>query len=117
MKPVTDGVTLKNLFLLVTLPPGVCTLIVPLEAPFGTVASISVSETTEYVDETKPTSTAVAPVNPVPLITTAVPTGPLVGEKPEMVGPAAATERVEPNREPPATARTAQTVTSRRQRN
>src|SRR5205085_3479358 len=44
--------------------------------------------TTNVVSGTPPKSTSVAPVNPEPLIATAVPIGPDGGLKPVMVGPA-----------------------------
>jgi hypothetical protein len=71
---------------LVAVPSGVVTLIFPVVAPFGTVAVIWLSEFTVKAAEVAPNFTELAPVNPVPLIVTRVPTGPLVGEKPVMVG-------------------------------
>jgi len=71
---------------LVAVPNGVVTLIFPVVAPFGTVAVICVSEFMVKVAEVVPNFTEVAPVNPVPVIVTTLPTGPLVGEKPVMVG-------------------------------
>lgn len=65
---------------LVPVPLGVVTLILPDTAPAGTVAVILVAEFTEkVVAATPPNFTAVAPVKPVPLMVTTVPTGPLVG--------------------------------------
>jgi hypothetical protein len=89
-RSVIAGVTLKNLFLLVTFPAGVCTLIVAREAPIGTVVVIEVSLLTVKLSVfTTPKRTVVAPVKPLPVMVTAVPTGPAVGEKLEMAGPVA----------------------------
>jgi hypothetical protein len=53
-----------------------------------------VSESTVNDDAAVPLNdTAVAPVNPVPVIVTDVPTGPLEGEKPETVGVASVVSR------------------------
>src|SRR6266508_2299309 len=73
---------------LVAVPPGVVTVIFPVTAPLGTIALIRVpAPFTENVPaDTPPNVTAVAPVKPVPLIVTEVPTGPLVGENDEIVG-------------------------------
>jgi hypothetical protein len=74
---------------LLALPEGVITLIGPVVAPAGTVAVICVSEFTVYVPAVPLNMTAVASVNPLPLIVTDVPTGPLEGLKPVINGPAA----------------------------
>jgi hypothetical protein len=74
---------------LLALPDGVATLIGPLVAPAGTVAVICVSEFTVNVPAVPLNMTAVAPVNPLPLIVTVVPTGPLEGLKPVIDGAAA----------------------------
>jgi hypothetical protein len=79
------AVTMKPLAL-VAVPPGVVTPISPLVAPLGTVAVIC-----EALLTTKPAGvpsnvTDVAPVKFEPLIVTLVPTGPLAGEKPLIVG-------------------------------
>jgi hypothetical protein len=59
----------------------------PVIAPLGTMASTSESLMTEKLDaSTPPKTTLVVPVNVVPLIVTAVPTGPLVGLKLLMLG-------------------------------
>jgi hypothetical protein len=71
-------------------PPGVVTTIGPLVAPVGTVAVICVSELTVKEAVTPLNVTAVAPVRFVPVITTELPTAPLVGEKPVIVGGSAA---------------------------
>lgn len=74
---------------LVSVPEGVVTEIFPVVAPEGTVAVIFVSELTMNVAVVPLNFTAVAPENPVPLIVTEVPTGPLVGENDEIAGTAA----------------------------
>jgi hypothetical protein len=77
---------------LVTVPPPTVTLILPVVAPVGTVAVICVAESTvKLVALTLLKLTAVAPVKPVPVIFTTVPTGPKVGVKDVMVAQAAAT--------------------------
>jgi hypothetical protein len=86
---------------------------VPLRAPLGTVVSMLVLEATVNLAAVTPNSTAVAPVKPVPVMTTEVPTGPVLGVKLVIVGPAAAAGRVEPRRAP-ATATTVPTVASHR---
>ncbi len=73
---------------LVAVPPGAVTLIFPVVAPEGTVTVILLPELTVKVVALVPLNfTEVAPVKFEPLIVTDVPTGPLFGEKPEMVGP------------------------------
>ncbi len=65
---------------LAPVPFGVVTAIGPVCAPPGTVAWISVAESTlNVVAPTPPNVTPVAPVKPVPVTSTFVPTGPLVG--------------------------------------
>jgi hypothetical protein len=76
---------------LVTVPPPTVTLILPVVAPVGTVAVICVAESTVKVAATLLKLTAVAPVKPVPVIFTTVPTGPEVGVKDVMVAQVAAT--------------------------
>ena len=71
---------------LVSVPEGVVTEIFPVFAPEGTVAVIFVSELTMNVAVVPLNFTAVAPENPVPLIVTEVPTGPLFGEKDVIFG-------------------------------
>ncbi|HSL68482.1 MAG TPA: hypothetical protein VK977_10055, partial [Actinomycetota bacterium] len=78
--------TTVNCAALVPVPPGVVTLILPVTAPTGTVAVIWVAELTAKLARTPPNRTAVAPVNAVPVIVTAVPVRPLVGEKDVIVG-------------------------------
>ena len=67
-------------------PVGVVTLIGPLVAPDGTVRVIWVSELTVNDAEVPFTAAAVAPVKLAPVTVTVVPTGPLVGENPLIVG-------------------------------
>jgi hypothetical protein len=67
---------------LVPVPAAVVTEIGPVTAPVGTVAVISVAETTWCVEApTPPNLTEVAPLKLVPVIVTDVPTGPEVGVK------------------------------------
>jgi hypothetical protein len=70
-----------------SVPAGVVTEILPLLAPAGTVAVIFVSELIVNAADVPANFTDVAAVNPEPLIVTDVPTGPLVGENEEIVGP------------------------------
>jgi hypothetical protein len=72
--PVTS-----KLSALVAVPPGVVTAMGPSVAPAGTVAVICVSRFTVKLADVPLKVTAVAPVNPVPVIATEVPTGPLSG--------------------------------------
>jgi len=83
---IVGGGTTVNAALLVAVPAGVVTLSGPVVAPAGTVAWIVVSEVTVKVALTLLKATAVAPVKFVPLIVTLVPTGPLLGVKPVIVG-------------------------------
>lgn len=81
------GGTTVKLVAEVAVPPGVVTLIGPVDAAAGTVAVICVLLLT--VNPTAVTElnlTAVAPLKFVPVMVTLVATGPLVGVKPEMVG-------------------------------
>jgi sorbitol-specific phosphotransferase system component IIA len=81
------AVTVKVAGALDACPPGVVTVIGPVVAAEGTVAVICVSELTEYEEALTPlNATAVAPVNPVPVIVTEAPTGPLVGENELIIG-------------------------------
>ena len=69
------------------MPPGVVMVILPVTAPVGTVAVTCVSEfTVKVVAALPPNFTAEACCRLVPVITTEVPTGPLVGEKVLMAG-------------------------------
>jgi hypothetical protein len=89
-------------------PDGVVTLIAPLVAPAGTVAVICVSEFTANVAAVPLNMTAVAPVNPLPLIVTGVPTVPLEGLKLVIDGPGAPkpADAEAPNITPITTSRT-----------
>ena len=96
LKLLTAGigtvVTLKSLAL-TALPPGVCTEIGPSVAPVGTSVVICVPVPFTLTLLLTPLNcTWNAPVKLVPLIVTLVPTGPLEGVNPEMLGgvPAAA---------------------------
>jgi hypothetical protein len=81
---------------LVAVPPGVVTAIGPVPAFIGTGAVICVSKfTVKLVAVTPPKVTAVAPVKPVPVITTEVPTGPIVGLNEVIVGRGAVTSKLD----------------------
>ena len=67
-------------------PCGALTLTGPVFVPLGTVAEISLSETTVKVAGVRSKVTLVAPVKLYPVIATAVPADPLVGEKPVTSG-------------------------------
>jgi hypothetical protein len=71
---------------LTTVPPGVVTLILPVEAPTGTVTPICVAEISLKLALTPLNSTEVTPVKLVPVMATRVPTVPPVGEKVMIVG-------------------------------
>jgi hypothetical protein len=81
------AVTVK-LLALVAVPPAVVTASGPLVAPVGTVAVICVSELTANDDAVPLNVTELAPVNPVPVSVTVVPTAPLDGENEPIVGAA-----------------------------
>src|SRR5690242_12617853 len=77
---VPARVVTVNDAVLVPVPAGVVTAIGPVVAPVGTVAVIWVPEVTVNVAAATPLKvTAVAPVNPVPVMLTDVPGGPEVG--------------------------------------
>jgi len=78
--PETVGCTPK-LVELVPVPDGVVTLIVPVVAPFGTVAVICKSELTVYAADVPLNFTELAPVKLVPVRTTGFPTISAVGAK------------------------------------
>ncbi|MEI6449727.1 MAG: hypothetical protein WCP98_07220 [Actinomycetes bacterium] len=81
-----DDVTAK-LVALAAVPPGVATASLPVVAPVGTLAVICVLPTTLKVVADVPLKvTLVAPMKPLPLMVTPVPTGPEVGVKPVTVG-------------------------------
>jgi hypothetical protein len=79
------GVTVK-LEALTAVPTGVVTEIFPVLAPFGTVAEMLVADVTVKIALLLPNFTAVTPVKFVPVIVTTVPTRPLSGVKPFIVG-------------------------------
>lgn len=71
-----------NVPVLVLYPPVVLRDILPVFAPAGTVVVTRVGESiVNAVAFTFPKSTSMDPLNPVPAMTTWVPTGPLTGEK------------------------------------
>src|SRR5690242_3868628 len=78
VKEATAGVTVKRVVVFKG-PPGVVTVIGPVVAPAGTVVVIVPEGLTVKVDATPLNETTVAPVKVVPVIVTAVPTGPKVG--------------------------------------
>jgi hypothetical protein len=75
-KDVTLGSTV-NAVELVAVPAGVVTVIGPVTAATGTIASIRVSEATVNDAVAPPKATAVAPVNPVPRESVGSPAGPI----------------------------------------
>jgi len=79
-----DPVTVK-LDALVPVPAVAVTEILPVVAPEGTVAVICVALFRVNVAAVPLKATAEAPAKLVPVITTDVPTGPEVGEKPVIV--------------------------------
>ena len=95
----TEDGTMK-LAALVAVPSAVVTVIGPVVAPAGTVARICVVEFNVNVAFTPLNRTAVGAMKLVPSIVTCVPTGPVIGEKEEIVGVAFA---VPPIKNPPET--------------
>ena len=89
-KPVMAGggtISTVKVAALLTSPPGCVTPILPVNAPLGTIAVICVDELTVYVPaEAPPKVTPVALLNPLPVMVTTVPTGPLIGLKPLIAG-------------------------------
>src|SRR5262245_20797583 len=83
---IEGGCATRKSVELVPVPPGVVTVILPLVAPAGTVVSIRVLDATLKVAEVPLKRTLVAPPRSVPVIATAVPTGPLAGSKEPIVG-------------------------------
>ena len=79
------GVTVK-LFALVAEPLPFVTLIAPVVAEAGTVAVMRLGESIEKLALEPLKETDVVPLKFVPLITTLVPDGPLVGENDVIVG-------------------------------
>ena len=93
LKPLITGAgaaVTSKLPELVPVPAEFWTEIGPSVAPAGTVAVIWVGELTVNVADVPLKRTVVAPVKFVPVMTTEVPTGPLVGLKPVTVGGCAA---------------------------
>ena len=88
------GVT-ENVEALVAVPPAVVTLQAPELAPDGTVAVIDVAELTANEAETPPSVTEVAPLKFEPVRVTLVPSDPLAGLNPEIVGAGAVTVKVD----------------------
>jgi len=64
---------------LVPVPAALVMLMAPVVAPLGTVVLTWLSETTVKLAAVPLTPTALAPLNPLPVSVTEVPTGPLVG--------------------------------------
>jgi hypothetical protein len=85
---IVGAATTVKLDELVTVPPGVVTLIFPVEAPVGTVVAIEVAVTVPRVAAVPLNFTLVAPVRFVPVMVTGVPTPPLVGLELVIVGAA-----------------------------
>lgn len=86
VKPLIVGADTRVKFApLVAFPPGVVTEIGPLLAPIGTVAMIFMPLNLKLAVVTLKL-TCVAPFRFAPEIVTEMPTGPLAGEKPLMVG-------------------------------
>jgi len=82
---IVGGGTVKS-SVLVAVPPAVVTLILPVEAPFGTVAVICVAESSVNVEAIPLNFTLLAPVKFAPVTVTCVPGSPLFGVKEAMVG-------------------------------
>ena len=86
LKPLITGVT-RNVPALVAIPPGVVIPILPVFAPFGTVAITFVAKLiVNVVAVMPPNVTLLVCVSPVPVIMTEVPILPLVGVKLAIVG-------------------------------
>ena len=81
---------------LVAVPPGAVTAIGPDVAPDGTVAVICESELTANAVGVPLNVTLVAPVKPLPLSVTEVPTGPVDGLKLLIVGAAGGVTEPQP---------------------
>src|SRR3954466_5735889 len=86
VKPVTVGTdtTVKSVAL-VAVPPGAVTVILPVVVPPETLAEICVGELTVNEPALPLNFTDVAPVKPVPLMTTFTLIGPAVGVKEVML--------------------------------
>jgi len=81
---VIFGVTVKFAAVVME-PPDVVTVIGPVVAAFGTVVTIDVAVLL-LITAAVPLKETAGAANPVPLMVTLVPAGPLAGEKPEIVG-------------------------------
>lgn len=83
---VGGGITVK--IGLVATPPGVVTVMTPLDAPAGTTATILLAVSLFMIAgvNVPVKMTEIAFAKPVPVIVTVPPTGPLVGEMAVMVG-------------------------------
>ena len=82
----TQGV-IVNTAVLVAIPPGVVTTMLPVCGPVGKVAVICVSESTLKLAALRfPINTLFAPLKLLPVITTLLPAGPLEGEKLKITG-------------------------------
>src|SRR5262245_52098781 len=86
LNPVTKVELATNERTLEPEPFAVVTVILPVAEPAGTVAVICVAEFTVKVALRRLNFTEVAPVNELPVIVTAVPATPELGEKPVRVG-------------------------------
>jgi hypothetical protein len=101
VKPVIVGPdSTVNEELLVAVPEPAVTLIVPVVAPVGTVATTCVG-VADVIVAVMPLNLTVSwlicEMNPLPLIVTELPTGPLAGEKEEIVtGVVTVIERILP---------------------
>ena len=85
-KLVIFGAVTVNVALLVAVPAGFVTEILPVVAPAGTVVLILLSDAMVKAAVVPLNFTLVVPVKPVPVIRTVVPTVPLEGEKLVIVG-------------------------------
>jgi len=94
VKSNPDATFTVNALADVAVPPAVVTLIVPLVAPFGTVVEMWLASVTEKVAAVPLNCTPVAPLKFVPVIVTATPACPLVGEKLAIVGAAVLTVKL-----------------------
>ena len=82
---IAGGGTVKS-SVLVAVPPAVVTVILPVEAPFGTLAVICVAESSVNVEAIPLNFTLLAPVKFVPVTVTCMPGRPLFGVNDAIVG-------------------------------
>jgi len=94
VRPTGAVVTVKSA-VLVTVPPGVVSEILPVVAPEGTTAVTDVDVFDEKLAVVPLNLTDDTLVRPVPVMTTLVPTGPLVGVNDVIVGRGATVKLVE----------------------